>query len=97
MVGHIGEFIYNEEINEWVDLESLITWYGDDDSFSEEHVYCIYNNSGATFRFLTVEEPSDEMFGTIVTQGSSIIFKPKDGIKIYVKGENFNLAISEIK
>ena len=97
MVGHIGEFIYKDEINEWVDLESLIVWYGDEESFSDEHVSCIYNNSAATFKYLAVENPSDDIFGSIVTQGSSIVYKPKDGIKLYIQGDNFNISISEMK
>lgn len=96
MAGQIGEFIEVDEIQEWTDLESVALWFNTN-GFEDEKVYSIHNNSATSFRFLTGEYIDEQITGTIAPQGTTIYFKPENGSKIYIKGFNFNIVISEIK
>ena len=96
MAGQIAEYIETEELKEWTDLEEVLIWF-DEEGFTDGKVYSIYNNSSTSFRFLTGDVIDDEIHGTICNQGSTIYFRPDSGSKIYIKGFNFNLAVSEIK
>ncbi len=96
MAGQIAEYISTEELTTWTDIEEVLMWF-DEAGFTDGKVYSIYNNSATTFRFLTGDIIDDDIYGTIVTQGSNIYFRPSNGSKLYIKGFNFNLAVSEIK
>lgn len=99
MAGQIGEFISDEKISEWTDIEELAKWFGEssDDHFVEGKKYSIYNNSASSFRFICTADLDESAFGSYANQGSLIYFKPNSTEKIYIKGNNFNLAISEVE
>lgn len=96
MAGQIGEFIEDEKIEQWTDLESVALWFNEN-GFEDGKVYSIYNNSSTSFTFLSGDYIDERITGTIAPQGTTIYFKPEDGSKIYIKGDNFNISISEIK
>lgn len=101
MAGQIGEYISEEKLDVWTDIESKIKWLGtgsnSSNSFEEGKLYLIYNNSATSFKFVCTTDLDETTFGSYVNQGSMIYFKPTDDEKIYIKGTNFNLAISEVK
>lgn len=90
MAGQIGEYISKEKITEWASLEELSGV-----TFSSGSKYTIVNNSGATIRFVATDEANPTYYGTILSQGGTIFYSPDAGT-LYVKGKNFNLAISEV-
>lgn len=96
MAGQIAEYLETDEILEWTDLEELLVWFNNS-GFVDDKVYSIHNNSATSFRFLTGDVIDEAIHGTVCNQGSTIYFRPDSGSKIYVKGQNFNIAVSEIK
>lgn len=90
MAGQIGEYISKTKITEWTSLEELSGV-----TFSSGSKYLIANNSGATIRFVATSESDPTYYGTNLGYGEEIMYSPDAGT-LYVKGDNFNLAISEV-
>ncbi len=97
MAGQVAEFIEEDDITEWIELGQYAYWLNGDTDFKTGTVYSIYNNSSASFKFVVTDDLDEDTFGTFVPQGSVIYYKPDGSGKLYVKGNSFNLAISEIK
>lgn len=97
MAGYIGEYISNKtvELKTWTLLSSLITWKTGN-GFTNGKKYAIFNNSPTTIRFISNNSPLESQFGTVMSQGSTIYYRPDRAENIYVKGTNFNLVISEL-
>lgn len=97
MASQIGEYISTTGISTWTDLSTIIDWFDSTGSFVEGKKYVIYNNSATSFRFISNKNtPEENRFGSFAPQGSKIYFSPEDDNKLYIKGNNFNLAISEV-
>jgi len=90
MAGQIGEYISKEKITEWTSLEELSGV-----TFSDGKKYLIFNNSGATIRYVASDEADPTYYGTNFSQGEQMLYSLSAGT-LYVKGDNFNLSISEV-
>jgi len=96
MAGQVGEYINRMDLSEWTDLEKVTKWFGDN-KFQAGKKYSIYNNSSSSYKFIPMDsKPNEEYCGTYASQGTTIYYTPDSGSKIYIKGSNFNLVISEV-
>ena len=90
MAGQIGEYISSGKIADWTKLSELAGV-----TFDASKKYTILNNSGTTCRFCASTTADPEFYGSNLIQNSVIFYSPKAG-DLYIKGSNFNLAISEV-
>lgn len=95
MAQQIGEYISSQELKKWTALKDVAT-FENGKSFVDGTEYTIYNNGGSSIRFIAVPDENTKLYGTVMTQGDLIHYKPQSGITLYIKGSSFNLAISEV-
>jgi len=91
MAGQIGEYISTTPLKEWTPLVDVAGC-----TLTNGKKYSIYNNGATSIRFIASKETNPEFFGTVLSQGSIIYYKPIDGEKLLIKGVSFNLVISEV-
>lgn len=92
MSGQVAEYISFKPINEWTSLEELIDGF----TFDNDKKYSIFNNGASTILFSTATAEKPEFFGSILSQKDTIWYNKGNAGTLFVKGENFNLAIWEV-